>query len=489
MSLIKKLASETAIYGLSSIVGRLLNYLLVPMYTRIFSNEEYAVITELYAWVGVLMVVFTYRMETGFFRFGTPAEERERVFSTIMWSLLATTVLLAGSMILWAEPIAVALRYSGNAEYIWWFALILGLDALSAVPFARLRLENKPWRFAAIKLLNIGLNIGLNLFFLLLCPYLAARGYGWMDWYDVRIGVGYVILSNLAASALTLLLLLPVLLRMQGRYDRALMWRMLGYAAPLIVVGLASVINELFDRIMLKWLLPEAEGMKAVGVYGAVYKLAMLMSLFTQAFNYAAEPFFFANAQNRDAQQIYAQVAKLFAMVGSVAFLGILLYLDVVKHFLGGDFHSGLHVVPMLLLANLALGLYYNFAIWYKLKDKTHIGAWIAIAGAAVTVVLNVLLVRQFSYVASAWATLACYTLMAALAYGIGQRYYPIPYAMRRILGYIGAAVALYAVSVLLQPWLLGTVAVYGIHTALMGIYLAGLWRYEGAWLKGVMRG
>ncbi len=489
MSLIKKLVSETAIYGLSSIVGRLLNYLLVPLFTNIFTKSEYGEVVELYAWLGVLMVLFTYRMETGFFRFGTAKEDRERTYSTISISLLTTTPILVGLLIFFASPIATWLQYAGNSEYITWFALILAFDALSAVPFARLRLENRPWRFAAIKLINIGLYIGLNLFFLLLCPYMIAKGYTFFEKiYDPNMGVGYIFIANLVASTSTLILLSPLFLKIKNQFDAALLKKILWYAAPLIVVGLASVINELFDRLTLKWLLPAAEGKEAIGVYGAVYKLAMLMSLFTQAFNYAAEPFFFSNANEKDSMKIYAQVARLFTIAGCLAFLGIVLYIDIVKWFIGENFWEGLHVVPILLMANLCLGLYYNFAIWYKLKDKTYIGALIAIIGALITIGLNILFVPYFSYTASAWATLACYGFMASAAYLVGQKYYPVPYPMIRIFMLIGIALAFYIVSLSLRELVPAGAMVYVVNTILMIGYVGILYILEGDWAKSVFR-
>jgi len=492
MSLIKKLVGETAIYGLSSIVGRLLNYLLVPMYTRIFFEGEYGVVTELYAWIGVLMVFFTYRMETGFFRFGTPKADRERAYSTISINLLISTPILAGLMIVFAEPIANWLAYGDNVEYIVWFALILAFDALSAIPFARLRLENKPWQFAFVKLTNIGLNLGLNLFFLLLCPYLVKQGYTDIyKIYDPSMGVGYVFISNLVASFVTLVLLSPLFLKIKNQYDATLMKKVAWYASPLLIVGLASVVNELFDRTMLKWLLPGTmeENMKQVGIYGAVYKLAMLMSLFTQAFNYAAEPFFFSNAKEKDSMKIYAQVAKLFTIVGCIAFLGILFYMDIVQHFLGERFQTGLHVVPILLLANLCLGLYYNFAIWYKLKDKTNIGAYIAIGGATITVVLNLVFIPQYGFTASAWATLLCYGFMAGAAYLVGQKYYPVPYPMPRILLLVGLALGFYFVSLPIRSYFGdGSAMMYILNTLLLFGYFGVLYYLEGSWMKRIFK-
>ena len=318
------------------------------------------------------------------------------------------------------------------------------------------------------------------------------QGYtGFEKIYNPNFGVGYVFIANLVASAATLLLLSPVFLKIKLHYDKALMRKIAIYAAPLIIVGFASVINELFDRTMLKWYLPGTteENLAQLGVYSAVYKLAMLMSLFTQAFNYAAEPFFFSNAKRDDAQQIYAQVAKLFAMVGCVAFLGILLYLDIVKYFLGGDFREGLHVVPILLMANLCLGLYYNFAIWYKLKDKTHIGAYIAIGGALITIVLNLIWIPTLGYTGSAWATLICYAFMASAAYLVGQRYYPIPYAIPRILLLIGLALVTYFASLPIRSQFGdGTLMMYFLNTILLFAFLGVMYWLEKDWIKSVFK-
>ncbi|HRI27419.1 MAG TPA: oligosaccharide flippase family protein [Chitinophagales bacterium] len=442
--LIKKLAGLTAIYGLSSIIGRLLNYLLTPLLTRVFTQGEYGIITELYSYSGFLLVLFVYGMETAFFWYvKSSGKTAEQVYSTVMWSIIGTTALLVGLTVGFAPTIAGWINYPNNAEYVVWFAFIVGLDTLSAIPFALLRYQERAWRFALIRLTNIGVNIGLVLFFLLLCPVWADK-YSFIGaWYVPQLGVGYVFIANLIAGAVTLLLLLPQLLQIKLQFDAALWRQMLVYALPLVVVGFAGIVNEMLDRVMLKYLLPydAATNQAMLGVYGACYKLSILMSLFTQAYRFAAEPLFFAQAERQHAPYLYAQSMKFFVIAGVVIFMGVMLFLDIFQHFIGKDFRVGLPVVPYLLMANLFLGIYYNLSIWYKLSGKTHIGAYISVAGAFITIALNLLLVPQFGYLGAAWATLACYMAMCVLSYYIGGRYFPIPYNTSIITAYIVAAV------------------------------------------------
>jgi O-antigen/teichoic acid export membrane protein len=373
MSLLKKLAGETAIYGLSSIVGRLLNYLLTPLYTRIFLQSEYGIVNELYAYTGFLMVLYIFRMETAFFRFGTPEEDRKEAFSTSFWSVLGSAGLFSLLILVFANPITNWLEYAPEQSvFVTMFGLILAFDTLAEIPLARLRLEHKAKRFALVRLVGITLNIGFNLFFLLLCPWLLKEGIatGFIEKiYHREFGVGYIFLSNLIASTSVLLLLLPELRKVEWHFAPKLWKTMFLYAAPLILASMAGIVNEMLDRVLLKHLLPgdAKENLAQVGVYSASYKLAMLMSLITQAFRYAAEPFFFANAKHQDAKNLYADVTKYFTIFGAATLLGVMLYLDVLKHLIGPDFWGGLHVVPILLFANLFLGLYYNVSIWYKL--------------------------------------------------------------------------------------------------------------------------
>lgn len=484
MSLIRKLAGETALYGLSSIIGRLLNMLLVPFYTRVLATtHEYGAVIDLYATSAFIMVLFSYRMESAFFRFGTPAEDREKAYSTGMLSLFGTTAIIAGLLLLFAQPIADGLKYPEHPEYVRWFALILAFDCLAELPFARLRLEQRPRRFVAIKLTNIAVNIGMNLFWLVFCPWAAKNGIGWVHAvWSPGLGVGYIFLSNLLASLVTLLLLSPQFRMIHRAFDRQLWLKMIGYSAPLIIVSLAGIVDEMFSRSMLKYLLPGStrENLGQVGVFGANYKLAALITLFTQAYRYAAEPFFFRHAQEKDAMRTQAQVTKWFTITSAAGMLGILLFLDLVKYFIAPKYWSGLHVVPVLLCANLLLGVYYNFSIWYRLKDRTGLGAWISVAGALITIVLNVLAIPRYGYTGAAWVTLICYLFMSATTWYTGRKHYPAPYQIGRMTGYVALALGLWIAGKLLAPALNDWAAVlWTMRILLLGIFAAVVYHLE----------
>jgi O-antigen/teichoic acid export membrane protein len=459
MSLIRKLAGQTAIYGLSTILGRFLNYLLVPLYTAVLADAaDYGIVTQLFAYSGFVMVLFSYRMESAYFRFGTPIEQREKAYATGMGSLWVTSLFLSSCLFLFSEPIATALRLEDHPNFIRYFALIIGLDALCELPFARLRLEQKPLTFVAVKLTNIGINIGLNLFWLLFCPWASSQGWRWVHTvWTPEHPVQYIFLANLFASAATLIMLSPYLRVYRGRFDWPLLKDMIRYAAPLIVVSLAGIVNEMLDRSILIYLLPgdELANRAQLGIYGANYKLAMLISLFTQAYRYAAEPFFFRVSTEKDSPAVLAKAAEWFTLATSAAMLGILLFLPLIKHFLRNPaYHEGLGVVPILLLANVILGIYYNFSVWFRLKDKTQTGAWIALAGAVVTIVLNIALIPNMGYYGSAWATLGCYTLMAGLTWHLGRKHLPVPYPLSRMALYIAAALFAYTLDQLFSGYL-----------------------------------
>lgn len=480
MSSLRALAGQTAAYGLSTIIGRTLNYLLVPLYTRLFLPEAYGVVTDLYALVAFLNVVYSYGMETAYFRRAN--EKGDAAYGTAFWSLTLSSLVFTALIIGGANPIAAALRYPEHAEYVVWFALILGLDALAVIPFARLRQQQKALRFASLKLINIGLNVGLNLFFLLLLPHWAetAQFLPLVDaLYQPALGVGYIFLSNLIANGITLLLLVPTFPRFRGSFDPQLWREMFVYGLPLLPAGLAGMVNETFDRILLKYLLPGSvsENLYQVGVYGAVYKLAMLMSLFTQAFRTGAEPFFFQQAKQLGAQPLYARIMNYFVLTGGLILVGVVLFMDIVKAFIGEAYHEGLGIVPILLFANLMLGIYYNQSVWYKLADKTRYGMWFSIFGALLTIVLNLLLIPTLGYYGSAWATLVVYTAMVVMSYVYGQRHYPVPYALGRLATYIGLALLLVAVELSF----LASHTTYWVWIIRIGLCLAyvmfGVWR------------
>jgi len=450
MSLLKKLAGETAIYGLSSIVVRMLNYLLVFVYARTLTRAENGTLNELYAYAGFLIVVYSYRMESAYFRYGTPKEDRENVYATGLYSLLGSTLIITLVLMTAAQPLADLLHYSEHPEYIRWFALILAFDCMAELPFARLRLEQRPKRFLAGKVLNIGINIFLTLFWLVFCPWAVKNGTGWVHFiWSKDVGVGYVFITNLVASAATIVFLLPQMRVWRFGFDKNLWWQMVAYASPLIIVQFAGIVNQMLDRTLLKWLLPGTpeENLTQVGIYGNNYKLAMLITLFTQAYRYAAEPFFFRHADAENAREIQAQATKWFTIVALTGMLGVLLSLDLVKYFLGESYFSGLKVVPLLLLANVLLGVYYNLSVWYRLKDKTMLGAGISLAGGLITLLLNLVLVPRIGFIGSAWAALATYAFMCLATWFTGLKYYPVPYQFGRMGLYVLATFAFYGIS------------------------------------------
>ncbi|MBI1286963.1 MAG: oligosaccharide flippase family protein [Flavobacteriales bacterium] len=460
MSVLKKLAGQTAIYGLSSIVARFLNYLLVPLHTAVFVPQQYGIITEMYAYVAFLIILLTYGMETAFFRFNSKeGQEPKTVFSTILSSLLGTTSMFILMAVVFAQPIADWLLYPDNKEYVVWFAIIVGLDAVSSIPLARLRSQNKAKTFAGVNIANVAVNVGLNLFFLKYClPLVKSGGGNWLTdtFYDPNTGVGYVFIANLLASIVKFLLLSPTMISGFVRPHFQLLKPMLIYALPLLVAGLAGMMNEMFDRVMLKRLLIPTKGMDAamfqLGIYGACYKLSIIISLMIQAFRYAAEPFFFSQEKEAGSRQLYAKVMTYFVWVLAGTFLFVMLYLDLFKHFIPNKIYwEGLKVVPILLMANIFLGIYYNQSVWYKLTDKTSYGAGLAIFGAIITLVLNLLFIPKYGYMASAWATFACYGSMMVVSYLLGRKFYPVPYELGKLTLMVGGAVVLYWASVVLR--------------------------------------
>ncbi len=480
--ILKKLLGETAVYGLSSVLGRMLFFLLTPLYTTVLSKQDYGQITELFAYSAFLMLFFTYRIEMSFFRFGTDEARRKDVFSTAIFSLFVTSISIATILILLVRPIADVLRYGQHPEYLVFVILILTADALCEIPFAKLRVEGRSLYFASIKLVNILSNISFNLFFLLLCPYLLAHlphthiFYRFVTVvYNPNFLIGYIFLSNLLAAVLTFLLLLPQYFTSQWKFDAQLWLQMMSYSLPLVVVGLAGNINEVLDRTLLKWWLPfsPAQNESLLGEYGAGYKLTMILTLFTQAFRMAAEPFFFKNAQKSDARKTYADVTKFFTVAALFGLLVTLLYLDILKNLLiAPKFWDGIAVVPVLLFANLFLGIYYNISSWYRLTDNTKIGAYISIFGAFITIICNFYWIPVYGYAGSAWATFICYGSMVLLCYLLGQRYYPVPYESFKIIAYILWAFAIYAVSAWIRPyfsqhWLM----ILAVNTALLLLF------------------
>lgn len=497
MSIAKRLASQTAIYGISSIVGRVLNTLLTPIYTSYFAAADFGIVTGLYAYVSFLNVVFTYGLETTFFRLSSqPSVDRRAIYNRILSLLLLSTAGLTLLLLLLARLLLASLGIAPEHEHFaQWMVLTLALDAVAALPFARLRLENKARHFATIRLANIGLTMGFNLFFIVLCPLvLHSSPSSWLTTlrpliatvYDPALGVGYVFLSNLLASACTLLLLLPQLRGFRFCWPSGTFLRpVLAYALPLALMGLAGMVNETLDRIMLPaWLpknfYPGLSALAAAGVYGASYKLSIFMSLVIQAFRYAAEPFFFSQSTDKNSPATFALVLKWFTLSCALIFIAISLNVGWIGHLMlrQAEFRSGLVVVPILLLANLFLGVYYNLSVWFKLTDKTYYGTYIGLAGAVLTIVLNFLLIPVLGYLGCAWATLACYFMMATLCWWLGERHFPVPYPVVRLLIWLLVAIVLVlagrAAERVVQP-----VAAYAVGIALPLFFAATVYVVE----------
>ena len=449
MSTLKKLVGQTAVYGLSSIIGRFLNYLLTPLYTYQFVSQEYGVVTEMYAYVAFLIVMLTYGMETAFFRHAGKEGDKLRVFSAALTPIIVTSTVFMLVCTAFSESMASFISYPDHSEYVTWFAIIVGLDAISSIPLARLRLENKATRFAVVNLSSIALNIGLNLFFIAYCKVLYDKGisnYLIEHFYNPSIGIGYIFIANLAASVFKVLLLLPSLKGLTFNVDRDLMRTMFRYATPLLVVGLAGIANENLDRILLKYLLLDDLGLEAtmsqVGIYGACYKVSVLITLMVQAYRYAAEPFFFSKSDEVNAREIYAKMMKYFVAVCLAVYLVLMVNIDSVMLFVGEEYRVGAGIVPILLMANIFLGIYYNLSVWYKLTDKTVYGAYIALGGAGLTVLFNLLFIPVIGFMGSAWATLICYLSMSIVSWYLGRRYYRIDYALGRIGLYLVVALS-----------------------------------------------
>lgn len=483
MSSLKRLGSQIAVYGVSSVVGRFLNYLLVPLFTYYFAPAQYGVIAELYAYMGFLAVLLVFGLETGYFRF----RERdglapEAVYATALGFVAGANALFFAFVLVLNQPLAGLLRHADHPEYIWWTAAIVSLDSVGAVAFARLRAEQKALRFASIKLVEIGVNVLLNLFLIAYCQHAheAAPGSLAGRLWNPAIGVGYILIANLVASGVKLGLLWPQLHGALRGFEGALLRRLMRYSLPMVVIGFAGIINETLDRAALKYLLPYdlATNMAQLGIYSACYKLSILMSLFIQAFRYAGEPFFFAYAERRDAPQTYATVLRYFVIFCMLIFLLVTLYIDIFKYFVGAPFRVGLNVVPVLLLANLLLGIYVNLSIWYKLTDRTLLGAAVSLAGAAITVVLLLWWVPVYGYIGAAWATLVCYGTMTALSYGLGRRYYPVPYELGPTAGYVVLGLGIYAAhGVLLALTSLPSLVLAFVG---IGVYLAVTYLVDG---------
>jgi O-antigen/teichoic acid export membrane protein len=449
---IKRLFGQTVVYGFSSVLARVLNFLLVPLYTILFIPSEYAIVSEMYAYAALLMVFGSFGMETTFFRFTEiSGSSKSTVFSTAFNFLLANAIALLVLGITFHKKIGQLIQHPNHPEYILLFLFIISLDLLSIIPFALLRQQNKAFKFAIIKTINIAINIFFNIFFLVLCPYFLQQNFlieiiNFI--YSPDISVGYVFISNLIASSITLIILIPDVKNHIKAPDYTVFKKMLNYAWPILIAGLAFIINESADKILIKYLLPKGIAMRELGIYSACYKLSIFMTLFVQAYRFAAEPFFFNQFQNPNAKKIYALMLEVFVLFGLSIFLFVTLYIDTIKLIIPNNlYHEGIIIIPIVLLANVFLGIYYNLSVWYKVTNKTKYAAIISSIGAFSTIIFNMLLLPKYGYIGAAWTTLICYTLMTAISFYLGQKHFKIAYKIKSISLYFVIALCIFWLS------------------------------------------
>ncbi len=448
MSVFKKLFKQTFIYGLATVLPRVLSVILVPLYVKVLLPEEYGVYSTVMAFLILGNVLLSYGMETAFFRFVTKDTSQQKIVqSTTLTSLTVSSLIFLVITLIFRENIAVVADF--KPEYVTYGLIILALDALVVLPFVWFRVNEKPMRYAVIKILNVVINLGFNLFFLLMLPKLAESSAYWNSMWFPENKVAYVFIANFIASGATLLILLPLYAKIGFGFNKTIWKQMMIYALPVLIAGIAFSINEAFDRILLKYLLPENVAEVQVGLYSACYKLGMFMTLFVMAFRLGIEPFFFNHSGSKNAKVTYATITKYFTLFGCLILLVVVIYIDVFKRILipNSQYWEAIKIVPLILLANLFLGIYHNLSVWYKVTDRTKYGAYISVFAAIVTLVLNFVLIPYIGYIGSAIATLAAYGSMMVLSYLYGRKYYDVPYEVKKISGYLLLAISFSAIS------------------------------------------
>ena len=488
MANLKKLLSDSVIYGLSSIVGRFLNYLLVPVYTYHISASSggYGVVTNIYAYTALLLVILTFGMETTFFYYSNKeGVDRRRVFSTALGAVASVALLFVALVMLFIGPVSGAMGYADHPEYLRVMACVVALDAFQAILFARLRQEGRAWKFFALKMAFILLTVVLTLFVFLVAPHWSHQP--WMGWYNEADQVGYIFYINLFCTAVVTLGFARELKDFHlSSFNFQLLKRMLRYAWPLLLLGIVGIFNQVADKILLPWLLPGDEGLRQLGVYGACVKIAMLMALITQAFRYAYEPFVFGGQKDKNSKQTQALATKYFVIFTLLAFLTVMCYIDLFQYFVGADYREALPAVPIVMMAEILMGVYFNLSFWYKLSGQTWWGAVMSAAGCAVLVAVNVIFVPRIGYMACAWGGLAGYGVCVLLSYFIGQRKNPVPYPVGTMLIYAALALGLYALTVELRPHALGWRLV--LNTVLLAVYLSVVAWNERALLRPIVQ-
>ena len=484
LSIFKKLFKQTAIYGLATVLPRALGIVLVPLYTSVLGKEQYGVYASIMAFLILGNVLLSYGMETAFFRFINKKEfNKKDVQATALTSITLTTLLFLAATLPFRDKLAILLDF--NPIFVTYGLIILALDALAIIPFVWFRANEKPEKYAFIKIFNVCINLGFNLFFFLLLPNLAKQHPNsiWNAIYFEQNKVVYVFIANLIASAITLVILLPRYIKIGFRFNIQIWKKMLTYAFPVLIAGIAFSINEAFDKILLKYLLPSDIADAEVGVYAACYKLGVFMTLFATAFRLGIEPFFFNHAHAKNAKETYAIITQYFVILGSIILLAVVVYIPILKKILipNSEYWSALPIVPIILLANLCLGIYHNFSVWYKVTDRTHFGAYISVMGAVITIVLNFILIPIMSYKGSAIATLVAYGSMMIVSYIYGQKHYAVPYPLKKIGGYLATAILLAYLSfyVFNENSLIGT--------GFLFLYIALIFVFEKSSLQKIM--
>ena len=476
MAAIKGLMKDTAIYGVSSIVGRFLNWCLVPLYTIMFPAAEYGVVTYVYSVVALALIILTYGMETGFFRFANHERWKDpmQVYSTALISLAVSSTLFVALVCAFLSPVTHFMECDGHPSFVVVMAVCVAIDAFTALPFSYLRYRKRPVRFAMLRIVNIAVNIGLNLFFILLCPQIYKTAPQTIDWfYSPDYGIGYIFAANLIASAVTLVMLIPELRGFRWQFCPRLWREMLAYSAPLLVLGVAGIMNQTIDKILYPSLVSDpAQAMEGLGIYGANYKIAIVMVMFIQAFRFAYEPFIFAQSRQKGEgqYQAYRDAMKYFVIFALMIFMGVMFYLDILKYFISPRYFSGLAVVPIIMMAELFFGIFFNLSLWYKPTDRTPWGMYFSLIGLAVTIGLNAVLVPRFGYMGCAWAAFCCYAVMMVSSYFVGRAKHPIGYPVRRIAAYFLVAAVLYVLGmyVLVTPW---AFANYALRALILAAY------------------
>jgi O-antigen/teichoic acid export membrane protein len=499
LSTAKKFAGQTAIYGVSTIAGRVLSFFLTPIYTRTFAPGVYGILTTIFSWAAILNAIMAFGMETTFFRYlNKHSDNKKRVYNNAFASVFSITIIFLVFTLPFIGHIASFIQVgkdSNHADFVTfidYFIAILVIDAWCVIPFAKIRADGKPGRYSLVKTINILIFISLNLIFIYVIPFWLRHhfaGSGWISGWYVKGWVGYVFLSNLVASAVTLILLLPELLKIRFDFDRKMLYEMYSYSWPVLIANLSFLVNENMDKLLLGKLLPQNISVREVGIYAACAKISLFLSIFVQAFRLGAEPFFFNHAKNKNAGQTYARIMDYFVIAVCVIFIALITNIEILKYFVKGHnpaqtalYWTGLRVVPPLVFGYVSLGVYMNLSVWYKLSDQTKYGLYISGIGAILTIVLNVLFIPAYSYMASAWVSLIAYAVMMVLSYIWGQKNYPIPYNLKKNLAYIISSIVIVYLS-----FYVFNRNIY-IGDGLLLLYISGAFYFERENLRAIFK-